>query len=192
VRRCVKDNRPEVAQAYLDHVVDQGLRLLESRDIGCLFTTPAILEALGLRISLRDAGVRGVLLGGTSMSPQTMRFLSEEVLGSEVGLSPVYGNTLMGLACSAPTGKEQGYEVVYYAPQPRAVLQLVDEDGALVDYGQRGRVMLTTLTRELFLPRHLERDEALRRPPTPEFPWDGVGDVRPWKSEESATIEGVY
>ncbi len=52
--------------------------------------------------------------------------------------------------------------------------------------------MLTTLTKELFLPRHLERDEAIRRPPTLEYPWDGVGDVRPWKSEESATIEGVY
>ena len=41
-------------------------------------------------------------------------------------------------------------------------------------------------------PRFLERDEALRREPCDEFPWDGVGDVRPFQSATRQIIEGVY
>ena len=186
---------------FTARVIPVNLITLDNRFFGysknhppvkCIFTTPAIAEALGFRLSLERAGIRGVLLGGTSLSPQVMRFLREELIGENVVLTPVYGNTLMGLAASAPTGKDTGYEVVYYAPQPRAVLRVVDESGALVDYGTRGRVELSTLTKELFLPQHLERDEAIRRPPAPGFAWDGLGDLRPWKSKEAPTIEGVY
>jgi len=62
----------------------------------------------------------------------------------------------------------------------------------LVEYHTWGRVELTTLTKELFLPRFLERDEALRRPPRPPYAWDGVGDVRPFGAMEKTIVEGVY
>jgi hypothetical protein len=42
------------------------------------------------------------------------------------------------------------------------------------------------------VPRFLERDEAIRRPPCDEFAWDGVGDVRPFQSLTKTIIEGVY
>ena len=45
---------------------------------------------------------------------------------------------------------------------------------------------------ELFLPRFLERDEALRRRPTEVHPWDGVGEVRPFREHEESIVEGVY
>ena len=61
-----------------------------------------------------------------------------------------------------------------------------------VDYGQWGRVELTTITREFFMPRFLERDEAIRRPPSALYPWDGVGEVRPFGSSTKKVIEGVY
>ena len=59
-------------------------------------------------------------------------------------------------------------------------------------YGEYGRVELTTMTKEFFMPRFLERDEAIRRGPCEEFPWDGVGDVRPFQSGTKTVIEGVY
>ena len=34
------------------------------------------------------------------------------------------------------------------------------------------------MTKEFFMPRFLERDEALRESPGPR-PWDGVAEVRP-------------
>jgi hypothetical protein len=41
-------------------------------------------------------------------------------------------------------------------------------------------VRLTTLTKEFFMPRFLERDEAEREPPCDLYPWDGVRNVRPF------------
>jgi len=74
------------------------------------------------------------------------------------------------------------------------VLRVVDpaDPTELVDYEQWGRVELTTLTQELFLPRFLERDEAIRRAPTEKYPWDGVAEVRPFSEDKDSIVEGVY
>ena len=122
------------------------------------------------------------------------RFLVEEVLEGRVAFVPTYGNTLMGLAGHKPLTPEDHFSITYHAPQPRAVLRVVDADdtGRLVDYDEWGRVELTTLTRELFMPRFLERDEALRRRPCERYPWDGVGEVRPFGASEQKIVEGVY
>jgi hypothetical protein len=74
------------------------------------------------------------------------------------------------------------------------VLRVVDGEATdqVVDYDQWGRVELTTLTKELFIPRFLERDEALRRAPCAQYPWDGVGEVRPFQAAAQQIVEGVY
>jgi hypothetical protein len=61
-----------------------------------------------------------------------------------------------------------------------------------VEYGEWGRVELTTLTKEFFMPRFLERDEAIRREPIEQYPWDGVGEVRPFGALTKKIVEGVY
>jgi len=61
-----------------------------------------------------------------------------------------------------------------------------------VEYDGWGRVELTTLTKEIFIPRFLERDECIRRVPCSLYPWDGVGDVRPFGMLEKKVVEGVY
>lgn len=129
------------------------------------------------------------------MTPEYVRFLQEEVLEGKSLFVPTYGNTLMGLAMSVPEELPQNdYSVTYWAPQPRAILRIVDPDKTEVtkDYGEYGRVELTTLTKEFFMPRFLERDEAIRRKPHAKFAWDGVGDVRPFGFLEKKIIEGVY
>lgn len=192
VRKLLAEGDAVGARRYQEHVVDQAVTLIRHRDVRCMFTTPRLLEAISDRISLADAGITGVLVGGTSMSPQTVRFLVEEVLEGRVRFTPIYGNTLMGLAAAEPVDTT-GYEVIYHAPQPRAVLRVVDASGQPVPYGTRGQVELSTLTSEFFMPRLLERDEAIRRPPTEALPWDGVGDVRPFGTAAGkTTIEGVY
>src|SRR5947199_6586809 len=101
------------------------------------------------------------------MTSQWIRFTIEEYLGQNVYIAPTYGNTLMGLAASDMPTAAQNYKIAYYAPEPRAVVEVVDFDdpNKVVDYGQSGRVMLTTLTRELFIPRFQERDEGERELP---------------------------
>ena len=158
------------------------------------YTTPKLLEALAERENLWEAGIRGVFCGGTSMKPQEVRFIVEELLEGRIGFYPTYGNTLMGLAASVPLRPEDNFSVTYYAPQPRAVLRVVNptKTDETVAYGAWGRVELTTMTKEFFMPRFLERDETIRREPRAPYAWDGVGDVRPFGAMEKNIVEGVY
>ena len=194
VKKVLANKQFDQARAYMEHVVDQAVTILKHRRVSGLFTTPRLLEALSEKINLWDAGIRGVFCGGTTMAPQYVRFLVEEVLENRIGFYPTYGNTLMGLAASVPLRPEDNFSVTYYAPQPRAVLRVVDPEQTdrLVDYDQWGRVELTTMTSEFFMPRFLERDEALRRRPRPPYAWDGVAEVRPLGAMEKTIVEGVY
>lgn len=194
VKKVLAKGRADIAREYMEHVVDQAVVLLKHRRITALFTTPKLLEALAEKLDLYEAGIRGVFCGGTTMNPQYVRFLIEEVLEGRIGFYPTYGNTLMGLAASVPLRPEDKYSITYHAPQPRAVLRVVDPEHTdrLVDYGQWGRVELTTMTKEFFMPRFLERDEAIRRPPREPYPWDGVAEVRPFGAMQKQIVEGVY
>jgi hypothetical protein len=188
-------------EAYKQHCIDQALTVLKAgHDIKCMFTTPKLLEALADALAkqgktIKDTGITGIFSGGTEFTPQFTRFAVEELLDNgAVYMTPTYGNTLMGLACSKPVGPQDGYKISYYAPQPRAVAQVVDFDDydKVVDYGKAGRVLLTTLTKEFFMPRFPERDEGEREPPYEKFPWDGVSGVRPFREVAAATTVGVY
>jgi hypothetical protein len=86
------------------------------------------------------------------------------------------------------------YAIIYYPPCPRAMIEVVnpDQPDQLVEYGATGRVRLTTLTKEFFMPRFLERDEAEREKPCAAYPWDGVRNVRPFSRFATTVVEGVY
>ena len=199
VIRLIQKGWSEHLQAYKDHVIDQAVTILQANhDIRCLFTTPKLLEALALRLesmgtTIRQVGITGIFSGGTEFTPQWNRFAHEELLDGAY-MTPTYGNTLMGLAPSAPSSPHNNYKITYYAPQPRAVIEVVDLDDPdrLVDYGQTGRVKLTTLTKEFFMPGFLERDEGERERPFERYPWDGISGVRPYRAFASTTTVGVY
>jgi phenylacetate-coenzyme A ligase PaaK-like adenylate-forming protein len=200
VIKLLKAGRMDELQLYKSHVIEQAVTILGAgHDIRCMFTTPKLLEALAEELenrgtSIRGSGITGIFAGGTEFTPQFTRFAMEELLGPGVYMTPTYGNTLMGLACSKPVGPEDGYKITYYAPQPRAVIEVVsfDDYDKVVDYGQTGRVRLTTLTRETFIPGFLERDEGEREPPMEKYPWDGISGVRPFRQLAATTVVGVY
>jgi hypothetical protein len=101
----------------------------------------------------------------------------------------------MGLACSKPFDPALGdYSITYYPPSPRAVFELVDsaDPQRTVGYGETGRVMLTTLTRDFFMPRFLERDEGERAQPIERYPWDGVSNLRLLSALQDSVVVGVY
>ncbi len=190
--KALKMGQPDWAEGYKRHVIDQALTLLRAHpNIQCLFTTPKLLEALCEKVSLRSCGIKGIFCGGTEMTPKFHKYAVEELLGPGIHFAPTYGNTLMGLA----THKfSPDYAIIYYPPSPRAMIEVVDIDdpAKLVEYGRTGRVRLTTLTREFFMPRFLERDECEREPPCVEYPWDGVRNVRPFSRFAASVVEGVY
>jgi phenylacetate-coenzyme A ligase PaaK-like adenylate-forming protein len=200
VVKLIKKGWMEHLKAYQEHVIDQVLTILSANhDIKCMFTTPKLLDALAGRLekegtSVAKVGIKGVFCGGTEMTSQWIRFAIEELLGPDVYIAPTYGNTLMGLAASEMPTAADGYKIAYYAPQPRAVAEVVDFDNydKVVDFGKEGRVMLTTLTKEFFVPRFMERDEGVREQPSAKYPWDGVSGVKPFRAFAATTTVGVY
>lgn len=200
VNKLIKRGAHEEMRLYKDHVIGQGLTVLRAHpNIRCLFTTPKLLEALCEKVSLPQLGITGIFCGGTEMNAQFHRFAREELVPG-IEFIPTYGNTLMGLACSRPFephpegGGEPDYTITYYPPMPRARFDLVDPDDPerTVDYGETGRVMLTTLTKEFFVPRFLERDEGERAEPIEEYPWDGVSNLRLFTRFQESVVVGVY
>lgn len=205
VVKLIKKGWMEHLEEYKKHCIDQAITILTAgHDIKCMFTTPKLLESLGEVLeergtSIPEVGITGIFSGGTEFTPQWTRYATEELLGGPpeeggVYMTPTYGNTLMGLACSKPVTAADGYKISYYAPQPRAATEVVDMDDhtQLVPYGETGRVKLYTLTREFFVPGFLERDEGEREAPFDRYPWDGVSGVRPYRSLEGGTTVGVY
>jgi hypothetical protein len=199
VIKLIQKGWMEHLEAYKQHCIDQAITILEAgHDVRCMFTTPKLLEALALALekkgtTLRKAGITGIFSGGTEFTPQWTRFAVEEFLDGAY-MTPTYGNTLMGLAASRPVVPADGYTIAYYAPQPRAVIEVVDFDhpDELVPYGGTGRVRLTTLTKETFIPGFLERDEGERERPYKQYPWDGISGVRPFRALAATTTVGVY
>jgi phenylacetate-coenzyme A ligase PaaK-like adenylate-forming protein len=200
VVKLIKRGWTEHLKAYQEHCIDQAMTILSAgHDVKCMFTTPKLLDALCKRLeqegsSISKAGITGIFCGGTEMTSQWIRFAIEEYLGPDVYIAPTYGNTLMGLAAAdMPTAKEK-YKIAYYAPQPRAVAEVVEfkDYNKLVPVGSTGRVLLTTLTKEFFVPRFAERDEGEREAPSMKYPWHGVSGVRPFHEIAAQTTVGVY
>jgi len=194
VNKLIKGARFQELDAYKSHVIDQGLNILRAHEnIRCLFTTPKLLEALCEKISLVKYGITGIFCGGTEMNAQFHRFAREELVPG-IDFVPTYGNTLMGLACHKPFDPADNYAITYYPPSPRAVFELVKPDNPTqtVEYEETGRVMLTTLTREFFMPRFLERDEGERAEPIELYPWDGVRNLRLLSELSDSVVVGVY
>jgi len=205
VVRLIKKGWMEHLEEYKKHCIDQAITILTAgHDVKCAFATPKLLESLCLELeergmSIKDVGITGIFSGGTEFTPQWTRFCVEELFGgppeeSGIYMTPTYGNTLMGLACSKPVTAAENYKISYYAPQPRAVTEVVsfNDYDEVVPYGETGRVKLYTLTDEFFVPGFMERDEGEREAPFDKYPWDGVSGVRPFHVLAKATTVGVY
>ncbi|GAA4427003.1 hypothetical protein [Bremerella cremea] len=205
VIKLIKKGQMDQLEAYKKHCIDQAITILTAgHDVKCMFGTPKLIESLCLGLeekgtTLAEVGITGIFSGGTEFTPQWTRYCIEELFGggpeeSGIYMTPTYGNTLMGLACSKPVTPDDGYKISYYAPQPRAVTEVVsfDDPNEPVPYGDTGRVKLTTLTKEFFVPGFLERDEGEREMPYMQYPWEGVSGVRPFHGFASSTTVGVY
>jgi len=182
-------------EGYLAHLLRQTVSLLARREAGLLFTTTRLLLALAAELDdpLSGYGIRAVCTGGTSVSAEEERFLRREFLDG-VRWIDTYGNTLVG-HCLPAEPLADGDPVSYHLAPPFGEVRVAGPDDwtQTAGYGERGRVVTTTLLEDLFIPNLIERDSAARARPHPWFPWDGVARVGPAREErEAAVAEGVY
>lgn len=190
----LSQNDPNAFEGYVDHLIDQAETVLESQDISVLFTTARLLERPRVRDLVADSAIQGVYHGGTALDPDTYRVFREKWY-SDVALTGEYGNTLMGVAQEPihlrPPG-DRNYRLDYAPCYPYFVPEVLNEDGSLVNYGARGRVRLTVLTEEFFIPLLPERDEATRIEGADPLPWDWLRDPGTADAAARDAVEGVY
>ena len=158
------------------HVIDQALTdPARPHDIKCMFTTPKLLEALCEKIVARPAAAsRGIFCGGTEMTPQFHRFAREELVPGHrlrADLRQHADGPRLPRKPFDPADRELRRSPTTRRSRGRC-FELVDPEDPerTVEYGETGRVMLTTLTREFFMPRFLERDEGERAAPMRALP----------------------
>lgn len=185
----------EALDEYVDHLVAQAENVLATQDITVLFTTGRLLERPRVRDLVADSSVDAVYHGGTALDPDTHHIFREEWY-DDVAFAGEYGNTLMGVAQEPPPKlrppADREYRLDYVPCYPFFVPEVVDENGELVDYGERGTVRLTVLNEEFFLPNLYERDEATRVGGVDPYPWDWVGDPGTAPDRAGEAVEGVY
>lgn len=195
VRKCITNGWQDLFRRYIDHLIDQVRDVLTTQDIEVMSCTPPILENLATRPDVYDLirdKIRGILWGGTSMGAETLRLFEEELFPGAT-VAGAYGNTMMGIAPQRPQRPGDPARCIFRPFYPYTVVEVVDptEPASLVSDNSAGRVKITTLTRELFMPPTLERDTATRRVAVDGYPGIELSDVKP-REQESTIIEGVY
>lgn len=189
IKVMVKENDKRGTQQYIDHVILQAVNILNTQNISCIMTTPKLLPELASKVSFKN--IKGIIIGGTHVTGPFYKFLKSNIT-KDIPLCISYGNTLMGVAPSV--GYKESTGVRYYGFFPYFTLKVVNDNSwkECVDYYQKGRICITVLNKDYFIPNLLERDEAIRIPGTDEYAWDGVSDVALYEKMKDAIIEGVY
>lgn len=192
VKLLYQKNDIQTLELYMNHIRRQSYAILDTQEIEVLGTTPALLQILAPELNERGYQFAGLFYGGTHLSQDLYQLLCTEFFPNAVNTA-VYGNTLMGVAPLRPAQPDDP-NIVYYPLEPFFKIEIVDfdEPNKVLGYHQTGRVCISLLAEELFLPRVLERDRAERWEALPALGWDGVANVRPLQNNQATAIEGVY
>ena len=197
IKFLIKEDLQDTIETYLNHLIKQALDILDSQNITYLFITPKLLEKLSLHYEIASSKIKGIVCGGTQITNEFHRFIKTEI-APKIDFCALYGNTLMGVAPQAPpkliTPKKDNWSINYYSYFPHFMIEIVDNDdpSKTVNYYERGRVKITVLNHDIFIPGLLERDSGIRIPPCDKFSFDGIADVKVLPQKESVIIEGVY
>jgi hypothetical protein len=88
VKKVLAAKQVDVARAYMDHVVEQAVTLLKNRKYQRPVHDAETARGPGRQGEPVRAGIRGVFCGGTTMAPQYVRYIIEEVLEGRIGFYP--------------------------------------------------------------------------------------------------------
>jgi hypothetical protein len=175
---------------YVAHVVEQAREVIATQEIGVIFATPPILEALGASVErARRERVTGIHLGGMAVAGDFLARLAGEWFPNARVLSG-YGNSLAGVCPQLALAG--GGPLEYFPHGTRLALDVV-ESGA----DGRGQVRFHRLDESCFLPNVLERDEAESVAPPADaaadgFVGPGLREPRPPESRTELRDAALY
>jgi phenylacetate-coenzyme A ligase PaaK-like adenylate-forming protein len=196
VKKLIAAGKADEANAYAEHLIDQVAFVLQTQDIGALFSTPPLLERLARRddlVELVREKVQVIGWGGAHMDVDTRQLYRTEIFP---GLTIIgsYGSTMILGTAPERAGLTDEDPCIFDPPSPYITFSVVDPDsGHTVPYGERGQVVMNHVSKSFLLPNNLERDLATRMTPLEGQVGDSVADVTPVERfDDEAVIEGVY
>lgn len=193
VKKIAARNAAAEVAAYIDHVIEQALFVLQTQNVANLHSTPPLLEAIARNdraVDLVNAKIRYLLLSGAHVDVDTLDLLRD--IFPDTTITMAFGSTMV--LSQAVTRTAGGDTFVFDPRTPYVVFWVIDPDtGKRVPYGQIGQVVMNHISKGMFIPNNLERDLAVRMPgPAGELS-DSLSAVRPVSTfEGEAVIEGVY
>ncbi len=157
---------------YVDHLVKQTLDIIETQDIGVLFTTPSMLTRFAQVEEITNSELKAIGFSGTPMKPDDYKFFTEEIF-PDVTFVGYFGNALFGVSVEVDV---VDYQIVYQPPEPYAVFEVRDptDPNIVVEYGSRGQILGRRLSPEFLIPAFLESDVATRYRPAEGFESDAI------------------
>lgn len=187
---------------YLAHIEDQALNIINTQQIGVIFSTPLVIESLGRKISNEKRNrISGLHLGGMPTSVAQREDFSKTFPNAV--LFSGYGNSLFGVAPELAYTPECGIQ--YYPHGVRFVIHVIPQDdyesatrlSQKVPYGERGQIVAHRLDQTQFIANMIERDSAIRLPPIKSvqkdgFVLDGIGDPQFIVNERVKPTKGFY
>jgi len=196
VKKLIGARKADEANAYAEHLIDQAAFVLQTQDIGVLWSTPPLLERLARRDDLVELVREKVQLigwGGAHMDADTRQLYRTEVFPG-VMLDGTYGSTMVLGGALERLGLTDEDPCIFDPFSPYITFSVVDpQTGRPVAYGERGQVVMNHVSKSFLLPNNLERDMATRMPPPEGQVGDSVADVTPVRRFDNETvIEGVY
>jgi phenylacetate-coenzyme A ligase PaaK-like adenylate-forming protein len=194
VKKIAARNATSEVSAYVDHLIEQAVYILQTQDVANLHTTPPLLEAIARNdrvANLVNEKIRFTLLSGAHVDVDTLDLLRE--IFPNTTITMVFGSTMI-LSQAVTRHSGDGEPFVFDPRTPYVVFSVVDPDtGDEVPYGQRGQVVMNHLSKGMFLPNNLERDSAIRIPGPEGQVGDSLSEVQPVAAfEGEPVIEGVY
>jgi phenylacetate-coenzyme A ligase PaaK-like adenylate-forming protein len=193
VKKIAARNATSEVAAYVDHVVDQAVSVLQTQNVANLHATPPLLQAMARNnriVDLVNEKIRYLLLSGAHVDVDTLDLLRD--IFPHTAITMAFGSTM--ILSQAVTRVVDGDAFVFDPRTPYVVFWVLDPDtGEQVPYGELGQVVMNHISKGMFIPNNLERDMAIRMPgPAAELS-DSVSEVRPVGTfEGEAVIEGVY
>jgi phenylacetate-coenzyme A ligase PaaK-like adenylate-forming protein len=198
VKLCIADGNADEADRYAEHLITQVRHVLTTQDVRVMVITPPLLERLARHddlVELVRAKVRAIEWGGAHLDADSRSLYLTEIFPG-IPLYGRYGSTMILGAAVERFGLTAHDACVFDPPAPYITFSVVDPENLRpVEYGARGQVVMSHVSRAALLPNNLERDLATRVEPPPGSgqAGDSVSDVAPVQVFGGETIvEGVY
>jgi phenylacetate-coenzyme A ligase PaaK-like adenylate-forming protein len=193
VKKLTARNAATEVAAYVEHVIEQAVFVLQTQDVANLHATPPLVEAMARDdrvVDLVNEKIRYLLLSGAHVDADTLDLLRGIFPATTITMA--FGSTMV--LSQAVTRVVDDGTFVFDPRSPYVVFRVVDPDtGEEVPHGRLGRVVMNHVSKGMFIPNNLERDLAIRMSGPAGQLGDSVSAVRPVSTfEGEAVIEGVY